>query len=310
MNNIKKTLKKEKGTTLVEIMLSVALLAIIVTPLLGAVVSSVKNNTAAKDKTEASALAEEVMGEIKAWKVITRTLPEETEVLYTNTGGGNLVPYYEITQDGQGNVIKSGSTPTNPSGDSTFTYSDDIIAANTADFELEINQGTSTSDGEVSVTLKDGAGKPLGTTLTGLQVANKIYELKVTKDVSGVYHCYFGEKETAGISGTFDRKDLNDIKLRITYALNTVPSAAEQLKIFTYVNSNITNNFKVYVINNEETNSGVKFTNKENADFEVIYMDTENLFDYGESINGLYKINVIIKKNTKEIYRTSSYVKK
>ncbi|HEY5583134.1 MAG TPA: hypothetical protein VIK78_01415 [Ruminiclostridium sp.] len=304
MVNIKNVFKKEKGTTLVEVLLSVALLAIIVTPLLGTVLASVQNNTASKDKTEAIALAEEVMGEIKAQKVITTTIPTPSgsAIQYPITDSGVLVPYYEITQEGRGSIT--------PSAIETYNYV--ASAADNPDFELVIDQGTA-NDGKVdSVILKDGNSNILVDTLPqNLSVADNILKLNVVKSGSN-YSYFFDEKlETATVSnsGLFNPKDPNEIKLKVTYTANTVPSAADQLKIFTYIDSGVLDLFKVYVINNEEANSGVDFINKGNENFEVIYMNTQ-AFDFTTPLNKLFKVTVTIKKNLNVIYVTSSYVKK
>jgi len=305
MKNNKISFKKEKGTTLVEVLLSVALLAIIVTPLMGAVMSSIKTNSAAKDKTEAIALAERVMGEIKAWDSMGATTPIGTQVPYTATPIGNLAPYYEITRDDTGSVTKSGTTEAMPSGDITYTY--DTQAANNADFVLEIDQG-SVSDGKVSVS----AGIIPGTLN---KVASDSLELKVTKavvDGNSTYSYYIGDKTTGSVisSETFSPKDrINAItRLKVIYK-GTPPSSTEQLKIYTNIISDVADSFKVYVIDNEDTNYGVSFINTGAKDFEVIYMDSQ-AFDYSGEINGLFKITVTIEKNGHPIYSTSSYVKK
>jgi prepilin-type N-terminal cleavage/methylation domain-containing protein len=75
MKNKLRILKTEKGMTFVEIMLAVAILAIIAVPLLSTVIASVRNNATAKEKTEAIALAEMAMDEIKAQSVHALTTP-------------------------------------------------------------------------------------------------------------------------------------------------------------------------------------------------------------------------------------------
>lgn len=302
-NKIAKVLKKEKGTTLVEVMLSVALMAIIITPLLGTVWAAVQNNTAAKEKTEAIALAEKVMGEIKAQKVIV-----EEPGAYLTSGGGKLLPYYEIKLEDEGSISLNESD----------TY--DISDADNPDFELVIDQGTTTDQKVSSVKLINCSDTDDTTELTDLPVADTILMLKVEKDESG-YSYFFGKKSDTGSSKSFTPKNTDNpkiIKLKVTYAGDTLPSSYEQLNIFTYIDSDAGDIFKVYVINNEEINSGVNFINKETAnDFEVTYMDT-HVFNINEPLNKLFKVTVTIKKNVrengkeafKEIYKTSSYVKK
>lgn len=286
MENKKKTFKNEKGTTLVEIMLSVALLVIIAAPLLGAVTSSVWNNSAAKDKTEAMALAQRVMGEIKAWK----TLMPGTNVSYTTSTSGKLEAYYDIVYVKEGNISQSEN--------STYTY--DSTAANNYDFELVINQGA--SDSNVSVKFIDNEEKSSSDTL--VNVTNEGLTLKLDKGSYQIGKRTFSTgDENEIISNSFIPKDA--IKLKVTYTYTA--SSDKKLKIYTEIGDI---NFKVYSLNIQETNSGVGFINKGTKDFEVIYMDTKNAFDYSKPINGLFRINVSIKKNGNEIYTTSSYVKK
>jgi type II secretory pathway pseudopilin PulG len=309
-NNIN-NYKTEKGVTLVEIMLSVALLLIIVTPLLGAVVSAVKNNTAAKDKTEAIALAEEVMGEIKARESIVTTTPSGIQVLYKIIPDCNLVPYYDIALEDSGSVAEStevgGSTAT-PSDNSVYTYA--TTASEKPDFVLEIDQGTSTRNGEIRVTFKDNDPGTKDATLD-ISVTDTALELIVTK-LDDNYSYQINVKTITGTvtkisSGQFNPNDSSNIKLKVTYS-NILLISPKQLKIFTNIISDVDNIFKVYVINNGEANL-VKFINKGKTNFEINYMDND-VFNYSNTINNLYKINVTIKKDTKEIYKTSSYVKK
>lgn len=327
MKNKKRAFKNEKGTTLVEIMLSVALLAIIVTPLLGAVVSSVKNNTAAKDKTEAIALAERVMGEIKARKSIVPIVSNNGDPNYPLSTYtiiptdelkqyGNLVPCYEITEAVRGSIIQNIET--------TYDYA--ATAADDADFEIEIDQGTSTTDLSLSnlkfIKIDNIGGVTTETDIFSQQdfpINTKRLEFSIDK-LGSSYSYYIGEKVegkqgTKIDEGTFSPNDVTNgiIKLRVTYKGDNAPSSTEQLKIYTTVTFNVGDIFKVYVINNEKTNSGISFINKgDKTNFEVNYMDTE-AFDYNYTnapLNQLFKVIVTIKKNGNEIYKTSSYVKK
>ncbi|MHB8064222.1 MAG: type IV pilus modification PilV family protein [Ruminiclostridium sp.] len=311
MKNKNITFKNEKGTTLVEIILSVALLAIIAAPLLGAVVSSVKNNSAAKDKTEAMALAEEIIGEIKAWRTIgTTPFPAGTQVPYTIPTSGNLKPYYEIVSAGDGNVTENMET----------AYNYGIPNADSYDFEIRIDQGTFNTDKILSsITFYKKGSDGNNIDLKSLQkfsIADSYLELNVEHSTN----LYSIVKKTTTVAGTVTEKVISTeqlypkdsiIRLKVTYE-NTEPSSDEQLKILTKVlpNDSDDNFFKVYFINNEEANSGVKFINKGTTNFEVNYMDA-NVFKYaGEPLNQLFKIIITIEKNDKPIYETSSYVKK
>ena len=311
MKNKMKIFKNEKGTTLVEIILSVTLLAIIVMPLLGAVYSSIKNNTTAKDKTEAIALAERVMGEIKAGKSILSTAEDK----YPGASSGDLVPYYQIVLADSGIIEQSGRTTSIDNSAYSYAVSD----SDGADFEIEIDQGTSITDKilkNVDFYKIDDSGKKVNVgSEQDFLITDKCLDFKIV-NLSGNYS-YYINKKTKGLvakigAESFNPKDTNNgiIKLRVTYDGDNTPSSAEQLKIFTTVTSDVDDILKVYVINNEENNSGVNFINKGKTDFEVNYMDS-NAFKYdGTPLNKLFKVIVTIKKGNDKIYTTSSYVKK
>jgi Tfp pilus assembly protein PilV len=307
MNNIKKyfseNIKSKKGVTLVEIMLSVTLLAIIVIPLLGAVISSVQNNSAAKDKNEAIALADKVMDELKASGISTTT----DKIPFTGIGSGDLDAYYQITLADSGRVEKSGSTATaSTTVFDTYTYNNDVAEANKADFVLEINQGDSNGSVE-EVKLKDNTGNTLGELLKNINVTNTNLKFEVGIENSQ-YYCIFGQ-QSYNTKYFFVPKQSNKVILKVTFE-GTAPSLAKQLRINTTI-SNL--NFKAYIIgvaDNEEANTGAKFINKGKIDFEVNYLNNSPFIYDGNALNKLYKIDVFIKKGNNEVYKTSSYVKK
>lgn len=298
MNNIKKTLKEEKGSTLVEVLLSVAILAIIVAPLLGTVLSAVQNNAASKQRTEAIALAEKVMSEIKSQKSIIPTL-SGSAIQYPTTSSGILVPYYKIESE-DGSISPSLIT----------TYNYDAQGADNPDLEMIIDQNSTVDGIKYSVTLKDNKIDTSDIILVDLTAATDLLKLKVEK--VGLNFSYFLGKKSAPDAESlipFTPKDINQVKLKVTYTENTVPTSDNQLIIFTNVVSDTLDLFKVYEINNKDANSRVVFVNKGLNEFEVIYIDTD-AFNSADPLNKLFKIIVTIKKNGNDIYKTSSYVKK
>ena len=64
-------LKSKKGMTLIEVIISVALLAILIIPLSGLVMSSLKNNIDSEDMQKASYIGQKVLEELKAYDEIT-----------------------------------------------------------------------------------------------------------------------------------------------------------------------------------------------------------------------------------------------
>lgn len=72
-----KELNNEKGVTLIELVAAITILTIVVAPFLGLVVSSSKNNVAAREKSTATAFAQQEMEKIKADVGSLNALSEE-----------------------------------------------------------------------------------------------------------------------------------------------------------------------------------------------------------------------------------------
>lgn len=307
MKNRRIHFKSEKGLSFVEVLLSVALLAIIAGPLLGAVYASFSNNIAAKDKTEAVALAERVMEEIKAQGTIGETDPDKDPEYTVNTSA-NLKAYYAIE-----NIDKT--TPggiVSPSTESAYTYTNDLVAANKVDFELELDQGNIAANGTVNADLYtvDNADdtRTQVKLVSGIKIIGDILEFKLTKDGSGNKY-YFDKISQPEAESSFNIRDNtnNIVRLKVKYK-NAQTGSVRKLKIHIYSDNTDLN---IYEEQNTQSTSGVNFINKGKRDFQVIYLDTQNVFDY-KPINGLYMITVSIKKKNSSdvIYQITSYVKK
>lgn len=93
-------LKNNKGFTLVELVVSIAILGIIITPLSSLFISTIKNNVRAEDKLIANQLAQEYMEQVMAdiLKVI-----DSTDGPYTKTESNSGMDI-TITIDKQGNT--------------------------------------------------------------------------------------------------------------------------------------------------------------------------------------------------------------
>ncbi len=305
MKNKLRILKAEKGATFVEIMLAVAILAIIAVPLLNSVLASVNNNTVAKQKTEAIAMAERVMEEVKAQSAIS---VKGSPAIYASMGSGDLVPYHSVLLEKNGEV------------NADTAYSNNTIdikeEAKDADFEFVITQGDDLTDKKVKLTVKDYSGLDINT--IDVDVNDSL-----TLEVDQINKLYT-ISNSAGVIASGIIINTNKMKMKVSYK-DSAPSSKEQLKIETYVtpDDTIINNkiFTVYVIENDEANSGVSFIGRRNSQFLVKYMNSSG---YG-TINSLYKITVYIVKKSAAIsseldvgkveksdivYETSSYVKK
>lgn len=93
----------KKGMTLIEVIISVALLSILIVPLSGLVMSSLKNNISAEYRQKASYIGQKVLEELKAYDEITlsNTSPRYLELLdgdrITQVSEGNFEGKFQRT---------------------------------------------------------------------------------------------------------------------------------------------------------------------------------------------------------------------
>ena len=67
----KKNKKIKKGMTLIEVIISVTLLSILIVPISGFIISSLKNNTTSQKKQEASYIGQKILEELKAYEELS-----------------------------------------------------------------------------------------------------------------------------------------------------------------------------------------------------------------------------------------------
>lgn len=102
-----KRFQSKKGVTLIELLVSIAILALIATPFLTTMISATKNNLAARDKSYASSLAQKAIDEIKSDSgLLTATDPEKE---LTSEDGFHV--YYSILQIGQNQETDDQTNP-------------------------------------------------------------------------------------------------------------------------------------------------------------------------------------------------------
>lgn len=82
-------IKAKKGMTLIEVIISVALLAILIIPISGLVMSSLKNNIKSEDMQKASYIGQKVLEELKSYDEIN--LKGETEKYFELLDGDKIV---------------------------------------------------------------------------------------------------------------------------------------------------------------------------------------------------------------------------
>ena len=292
-----KNSKSVKGTTLVEVILSVALLSIIFIPFLGSILSSVQNNVTSKERTEAVAMAEKVIYEIKSRSALASTIGEQP---YIMTGSSIFVPYYTIQEVSSGNVTPAAINTYNPA------------IGNDSDFELIIDQGASDDSIINSIEFSNygmvGASRQqIGSKYTFSNVSSTSEPFVLSLDYNSGFRYSFGKSTEATIYNAFIPIDANNIKLTVKYINGSLPK--KQMNIFVKdLNSYYNDKFNIYVMNDEQSNSGVNFLNRSDIDFNVNYYDTGTYT--GAALNSLFKITANIKKNGSVVYSQTTLVKK
>ncbi len=295
-NKPRELFKNEKGVTLVELLLSIALLAIIVTPIFGTIYSAFVNNVTANDRIEAVAISEKLINEIKAKKVLNITGPSNPGPTYEN-GKFKVTSTIQLVDEGSISVSDD------------YTY--DPQEADKPDFELILKSDT--ADDERKVT---------SLTINKLDInsniieSNRIDSFPVSTGANfKVYRSYTGYKYSLGTKAQADEfspfnliDPLEDsIKVRVGFTGNSPLTADEQLKVYTYFECD--KNLKLYIIDRKPETSGISFINKGSRPFETVYMDT-GVVTTSEQLNKLFKITVTVEKNDNPIYTTAAFVKK
>jgi type II secretory pathway pseudopilin PulG len=296
---VKRHLKKENGITLIEVIASVALLAIIAGPLLGTAMTAFKTNLASREKTEAIALAERVMEEIKSQKVLAVV----KDARFGAAGSTSLVPIYSIESAGEGKISPEEGNSYDPD------------EADNPDLELLIDQGDSEDENISGVELKilhaDGGEKVISLG-QNLNYRETDLNLKICKSGSN-FICDFGKELPSGSELTeFTPSNPDSIKLKVSCRNDGGdPNSDKMLKLFTYMDNEAASKLKIYVTGTADADdSGVNIINKGEGGYEINYMSTEG-YNYALPVNQLYKIIVTIKgKKGNDIYTASSYVKK
>lgn len=134
MKNNKVTAKK--GMTLIEVIISVALLAILIVPLSGLVMSSLKNNISAEYRQKASYIGQKVLEELKAYDKIT--LKNDAGKKYFELLDGDEI-IQDLKEDSTGNTFKGSFDRTIYGGASESAGKDDNLYNVEVKLEKDLN---------------------------------------------------------------------------------------------------------------------------------------------------------------------------
>lgn len=128
--------KAKKGMTLIEVIISVALLSILIVPLSGLVMSSLKNNISAEYRQKASYIGQKVLEELKAYDKIT--LKNDTGKKYFELLDGDEI-IQDLKEDSTGNTFKGSFDRTIYGGASESAGKDDNLYNVEVKLEKDLN---------------------------------------------------------------------------------------------------------------------------------------------------------------------------
>ncbi|WP_250455103.1 type IV pilus modification PilV family protein [Clostridium tertium] len=128
--------KAKKGMTLIEVIISVALLSILIVPLSGLVMSSLKNNISAEYRQKASYIGQKVLEELKAYDKIT--LKNDAGKKYFELLDGDEI-IQDLKADSTGNTFKGSFDRTIYGGASESAGKDDNLYNVEVKLEKDLN---------------------------------------------------------------------------------------------------------------------------------------------------------------------------
>ncbi|EEH96592.1 MULTISPECIES: prepilin-type N-terminal cleavage/methylation domain-containing protein [Clostridium] len=128
--------KAKKGMTLIEVIISVALLSILIVPLSGLVMSSLKNNISAEYRQKASYIGQKVLEELKAYDKIT--LKNDAGKKYFELLDGDEI-IQDLKEDSTGNTFKGNFERTIYGGSSESVGKNEGIHTIEVELKKDIN---------------------------------------------------------------------------------------------------------------------------------------------------------------------------
>ncbi|WP_195266650.1 prepilin-type N-terminal cleavage/methylation domain-containing protein [Clostridium sp. 1001275B_160808_H3] len=134
MNNNK--IKAKKGMTLIEVIISVALLSILIVPLSGLVMSSLKNNISAEYRQKASYIGQKVLEELKAYDEI-KLQGGASEKYFELLDGDKIIQ--DLNADSTGNTFKGNFERTIYGGTSESSGKDEDLYNVEVKLEKDLN---------------------------------------------------------------------------------------------------------------------------------------------------------------------------
>lgn len=281
---------KKKGLTLMEVLISLAIMSILIVPTSNLIISSVKMNKDSEDKQKAVTIAQQLVEEIKALqksdladkKILSNGLQLNKDTDISNPNGF-IGTKANIDGDFQADIkIKpKENLEVNNGGENRLSY----------DLELTIDG----EDDNLNLGIK---GDPTSYNIKkdNLKIQNSDLALKVgRKSVDASRNEVFEELKTISFSEAGNRrvsvKFGQNTNLTNEFILNTLNSSLNYVSV--YFELDDATKLSAYSLNNE---GGVirKYTNIKAASTNT-------------DVTRAYEINIAISKNGKKLYEAKAY---
>lgn len=295
--------KKKKGISLLEIVISIAILAIVSIPISGMILTSVKTNKSGEDKQKAALLGQQILEEIKVSTIredgtnIIGNIELETkeEILTTNDDG--------TPKD----IIRIYTSKNEAEDENGYLVSIKMVEDETLEFSEAVRKVE--TDANVYITYEDEASKGIGISTKEdksdikyighdmLSIINEIdgsgkYFMKLKRG----YNDLFTINQTTTENGILD----NDSSIKIVILDDEVYD-----KLNITIENNSSEPFSIYLEKDKITEKNTREIKIENTigtikryNNVINEVPTEE-----EKIGSLYKVEVEVKKDSVTIFK-------
>lgn len=268
--------KITKGLTLIEILISLAILSIILIPISNMIAASVNLNTSGESKQKAVTISQQTIEELKALNEI-RTSTTLGNGLVINTADGK-VDEYTGTRNLDDNYTETVNIK--PKQDMLVNNG----TSNTVDYDLTIY--IDGDDTNLKARFNSPSAAPYNIEVGNLTVGNNASNITVSIG--------------SGSPITFSRKAGSDGKVRVLFKNTLNLTANFNLK----ASNNMQNPLSVYF--ETEGNISVNYS-LENEEGKIRKFINSVKMASTSNTSRVYEIEVIIIKGSKEIYRNKAY---
>lgn len=274
---------KNKGTTLIEVLVSIAIFSIISIPLSMTVISAIENNKKSENKQYAVVVAQQIIEQLRADET---TVPNSVPIRGTSY---NLT-FSPMTTSSTGHDL--GRVASNVNVGNGFI-------ANVT-FERKLAYEIQTSNGvnyDFSIIMDKGAGTSNTTNITGdTTYSNLMHDLKISNMAD--HTIQIKDNDTNNVLATYIPTDGLVDNIKISYLPEYGPH-----KI--YFENNAATSLSVYIFkqNNENGNSCI------NSSGSIKFYDNlSNETINGNVTNGIYDIGIEIYKGARKVYSTETSI--